>query len=183
LARVEQGKNRSCNELNSKPHFAARYNGRDMSMERTLVLVKPDAMQRGLGGEIISRLERRGLCIVATRLLQIDRDLAARHYAEHTEKPFYETLVSFITACPVVAAVLEGPNAVEIVRSTMGATDPRKALPGTIRGDYGLNITQNLIHGSDSLESAGREIALFFEEGDIRSYPRDLDRWLFDAPD
>ena len=152
-------------------------------MERTLVLVKPDAMQRGLAGEIISRLERRGLRIVAARLLQIDRKLAAQHYAEHTEKPFYETLVSFITACPVVAAVLEGPHAVEIVRATMGATDPRMAAPGTIRGDYGLNITQNLIHGSDSLDSAGREIALFFDESDIRSYPRDLDRWLFDTPD
>jgi nucleoside-diphosphate kinase len=154
-----------------------------MPMERTLVLVKPDAMQRGLAGEIISRLERRGLRIVAARLLQIDRNLAAQHYAEHTEKPFYETLVSFITACPVVAAVLEGPNAVEVVRSTMGATDPRKAAPGTIRGDLGLSITQNLIHGSDSLESAGKEISLFFDERDIYSYPRDLDRWLFDAPD
>jgi len=152
-------------------------------MQRTLVLVKPDAMQRGLAGEIISRLERRGLRIVAARLLQIDRILAAEHYAEHTGKPFYEALVSFITACPVVAVVLEGPNAVEIVRSTMGATDPRKAAPGTIRGDYGLNITQNLIHGSDSLESAGREITLFFNERDVHSYPRDLDRWLFDTPD
>jgi len=151
-------------------------------MERTLVLVKPDAMQRGLAGEIISRLERRGLSIVGARFLQIDRGLAARHYAEHSEKPFYETLVTFITACPIIAAVLEGPNAVEIVRSTMGATDPRKAAPGTIRGDYGLNITQNLIHGSDSLESADREIALFFDEGDLHSYPRDVDRWLFDTP-
>jgi nucleoside-diphosphate kinase len=161
----------------------SRYNGRDMPTERTLVLIKPDAMQRGLAGEIISRLEVRGLRIIAARLLQIDRNLAARHYAEHTQKPFYETLVSFITACPVIAAVLEGPSAVEIVRSTMGATDPRKAAPGTIRGDYALNITQNLIHGSDSIESAGREIALFFDESDLHSYPRDLDRWLFDAPD
>ena len=152
-------------------------------MERTLVLLKPDAMQRGLAGEIISRLEGRGLRIVAARLLQIDGNLAARHYAEHVEKPFYESLVSFITACPIVAAVLEGPNAVELVRATMGATDPRKAAPGTIRGDLALNITQNLIHGSDSLESARREIALFFEEPDIYNYPRDIDRWLFDAPD
>ena len=151
-------------------------------MERTLVLVKPDAMQRGLAGEIISRLERRGLSIVGARFLQIDRSLAASHYAEHAEKPFYETLVTFITACPIIAAVLEGPNAVEIVRSTIGATDPRKAAPGTIRGDYALNITQNLIHGSDSLESADREIALFFDEGDLHSYPRDVDRWLFDTP-
>jgi len=154
-----------------------------MPMERTLVLLKPDAMQRGLAGEIISRLEGRGLRIVAARLLQIDGNLAARHYAEHVEKPFYESLVSFITACPIVAAVLEGPNAVELVRATMGATDPRKAAPGTIRGDLALNITQNLIHGSDSLESALREIALFFEEPDIYNYPRDIDRWLFDTPD
>ncbi|TMB67449.1 MAG: nucleoside-diphosphate kinase [Chloroflexi bacterium] len=154
-----------------------------MPTERTLVLVKPDAMQRGLAGEIISRLERRGLRIAATRLLQIDRNLAAQHYVEHTGKPFYETLVGFITACPIIAAVLEGPNAVELVRATMGATDPRKAAPGTIRGDYGLNITQNLIHGSDSVESASREIALFFDKHDIQSYPRDIERWLFDTPD
>ncbi len=152
-------------------------------MERTLVLLKPDAMQRGLAGEIISRLEGRGLRIVAARLLQIDGNLAARHYAEHVEKPFYESLVSFITACPIVAAVFEGPNAVELVRATMGATDPRKAAPGTIRGDLALNITQNLIHGSDSFESARREIALFFEEPDIYNYPRDIDRWLFVTPD
>lgn len=154
-----------------------------MTIERTLVLVKPDAMQRGLAGEIISRLEQRGLHIVATRLLEIDRSLAAEHYAEHKEKPFYETLVGFITACPVIAIVLEGPNAVEIVRATMGATDPRNAAPGTMRGDFGLSITQNLIHGSDSPESARREIELFFDESDIHSYPRDLDRWVFEAPD
>jgi len=159
------------------------YNGQDMTTERTLVLVKPDAMQRGLAGEIISRLEQRGLRIAATRLLEIDQGLAAQHYAEHKEKPFYEILVTFITACPVIAAVLEGPNAVEIVRATMGATDPRKAAPGTIRGDFGLSITQNLIHGSDSPESARREMELFFDESDIHSYPRDLDRWVFETPD
>jgi nucleoside-diphosphate kinase len=152
-------------------------------MERTLILVKPDAMHRGLAGEIIGRLERRGLRISAMRMLRVDEDLAARHYAEHTEKPFYRTLVEFITSTPIIAAVVEGPNAVEIVRSTMGATDPRKAAPGTIRGDFGLFITQNLIHGSDSQESAVREIGLFFDESDIFTYPRDIDRWLFDAPD
>src|SRR5207247_6557939 len=145
---------------------------------RALAPVEPAAWQRGLGRQLISRLERRGLRIAAARLLQIDRNLAAQHYAEHTEKPFYETLVSFITACPVVAAVLEGPNAVEIVRSTMGATDPRKAAPGTIRGDLGLNITQNLIHGSDSLKSAGRELGLFFVDGAFHSYQHDIERWL-----
>ncbi len=149
-------------------------------MERTLILIKPDAMQRGLAGEIIARLERRGLRLVALRLFQMDEALARRHYAEHEGKPFYRTLVDFITACPIVAAILEGPNAVEIVRAAMGATDPRQATPGTIRGDYGLNITQNLIHGSDSSQSAQREIDLFFREDDIHSYPRDLDRWLFD---
>ena len=152
-------------------------------MQRTLVLLKPDAIHRGLAGEIISRLERRGLRIAALRMLRVDEDLASRHYAEHTQKPFYRTLVDFITSTPIIATVMEGPNAVEIVRSTMGATDPRNAAPGTIRGDYALYITQNLIHGSDSPESAAREIALFFEENDIHSYPRDIDRWLFDAPD
>jgi len=152
-------------------------------MERTLVLVKPDAMQRGLAGELIARLERRGLRIVAMRLFQMDDELASRHYAEHAEKPFYRTLVDFITSCPIIAAVFEGPNAVEIARGTMGATDPRKAAAGTIRGDYGLNITQNLIHGSDSRESARREIDLFFREDEIHSYRRDIDRWLFEAPD
>ena len=152
-------------------------------MERTLVLIKPDAMQRGLAGEIIARLERRGLRIVGMRLFQMDEALARRHYAEHEGKPFYQTLVDFITACPIIAAVFEGPSAVEVVRATMGATDPRKAAPGTIRGDLGLSITQNLVHGSDSLESARREIALFFGEGEIHSYPRDVDRWLFEAPD
>ena len=151
--------------------------------ERTLVLIKPDAMQRGLAGEIIGRIERRGLRIVAARLFQMDRDLARRHYAEHEGKPFYEGLVAHITACPIIAAVFDGPNAVEIVRAAMGFKDPRQAAPGTIRGDFGLNITQNLIHGSDSLESARREIALFFSQDDIHAYRRDIDRWLFDVPD
>jgi nucleoside-diphosphate kinase len=152
-------------------------------MEQTLILVKPDAMQRGMAGEILARLERRGLRIAAMRMLRVDEDLASRHYAEHTQKPFYRTLVDFITSTPIVAAVMEGPNAVEVVRATMGATDPAKASPGTIRGDFGMYITQNLIHGSDSTDSAAREIALFFDKGDIYSYPRDIDRWLFDAPD
>jgi len=153
------------------------------TMQRTLILLKPDAMQRGLAGEIISRLERRGLRIAAMRMLRVDEDLASRHYAEHTEKPFYRTLVEFITSSPIIAAVIEGPNAVELVRSTMGATDPRNAASGTIRGDYALYITQNLIHGSDSQESAAREIALYFDETEIHSYPRDIDRWVFDTPD
>jgi nucleoside-diphosphate kinase len=149
-------------------------------MERTLVLVKPDAMQRGLAGEILSRLERRGLRIAGLKLLQVDRALAERHYAEHVGKPFYEGLVSYITSCPIVAAVFEGTGAVEAVRSTMGKTNPREAAPGTIRGDFGLEIGRNLIHGSDSSESAAREVALFFQPAELLSYERAVDRWVFE---
>ena len=152
-------------------------------MERTLVLIKPDAMQRGLTGEILSRLERRGLRMIALRLFQMDEGLARRHYAEHEGKPFYETLISYITACPIVAAVFEGTDAVDAVRKTMGATNPAAADPGTIRGDLGLETGRNLIHGSDSLEAGKREVALFFREDELCPYPRDVDRWLFEAPD
>jgi len=152
-------------------------------MERTLVLIKPDAMQRSLAGEIAARLERRGLRIVAMRLFQMEEALARRHYAEHEGKPFYEGLISFITSCPIIAAVFEGINAVEVVRKTMGATNPAAAEPGTIRGDLALETSRNLIHGSDSLESAQREIALFFQEEEMHTYPRDVDRWLFEASD
>ncbi len=140
-------------------------------------------MQRGLAGEILSRLERRGLRIVALRLFQMDDELARRLYAEHEGKPFYEGLVSHITACPIIAAVFEGTNAVETVRKAMGATDPATADAGTIRGDLALEIGRNLIHGSDSLESAKREIALFYREDEMQTYSRDIDRWLFEAPD
>ncbi len=152
-------------------------------MERTLVLIKPDAMQRGLAGEIVARLERRGLRIVAMRLFQMDQALARRHYAEHEGKPFFEGLISYITSCPIIAAVFEGTNAVEVVRKTMGATNPAAAEPGTIRGDLALETGRNLIHGSDSLESARREIALFFRDDEVHTYPRDVDRWVFEAPD
>lgn len=148
-------------------------------MERTLVLIKPDALQRGLTGEILSRLERRGLKIAALRLMRVDEALARRHYAEHEGKPFLESLVRFITSSPLIAAVFEGPNAVEVVRRQMGATDPQKAEPGTIRGDFGLYIQSNLIHGSDSLESAKREVALFFEDKDIMTWERSVDPWVF----
>lgn len=147
-------------------------------MERTLVLIKPDAMQRGLAGEILARLERRGLLIIALRLFQMDEATARRHYAEHEGKPFYEGLIAYITSCPIVAAVFEGTGAVESVRKTMGATNPAEAEPGSIRGDLGLETDRNLIHGSDSPQSAGREIALFFREEQLLSYRRDLDRWL-----
>ena len=149
-------------------------------MERTLVLIKPDAMQRGLASEILGRLERRGLRIVGLKLMQVDRDLAERHYGEHRGKPFYEGLVSHITACPIVAAVFEGTDAVQAVRSAVGSTNPRDAAPGTIRGDFGLEIGRNLIHGSDSTESAAREVALFFDDAELHSYERDLDRWVFE---
>ena len=152
-------------------------------MERTLVLMKPDAMQRGLAGEILSRLERRGLRIAGLRLFQMDEAMARRHYGEHEGKPFYEGLISYITACPITAAVLEGSDAVEVVRRTIGATNPADAEPGTIRGDLALETGRNLIHGSDSSESAKREIALFFREDELHSYARDVDRWLFEVPD
>ena len=138
-------------------------------MQRTLVLVKPDGVQRGLAGEIISRLERKGLKITALKMLQMDRALAERHYAVHRDKPFFSSLVEFITSGPVIAAVVEGKEAVEVVRRMMGETDPLKSAPGTIRGDFGLELEQNLIHGSDSEENAQKEIATFFSEKEILS--------------
>jgi nucleoside-diphosphate kinase len=135
-----------------------------MAMERTLVLVKPDAVRRALSGEIIARLERRGLVLRGAKLVQVDEELANAHYAEHRGKDFFAGLVSFITSGPTLALVVEGESAVAAVRSTMGATDPAKAAPGTIRGDLGLSMPDNLVHGSDSLESAGRELALWFSD-------------------
>jgi nucleoside-diphosphate kinase len=132
--------------------------------QRTLVLVKPDGVKKGLIGEIISRLEKKGLKIAAMRMLQMDKALARRHYAVHDGKPFFAGLVDFITSGPIVAVVVEGEKSVEVVRKLMGETDPVKAAPGTIRGDYGLDIGENLIHGSDSEENAQKEIALFFPD-------------------
>lgn len=134
-------------------------------MNRTLVICKPDATERGLIGEIIGRLERKSLRIVAAEFRQIDTDLASRHYAEHVDKPFFKDLLAFITRSPVMVMVVEGPdNAWEVVRGLMGATNPAKAAPGTIRGDLALETTENLVHGSDGPESAAREIGLFFPE-------------------
>jgi nucleoside-diphosphate kinase len=149
-------------------------------MERTLVLIKPDAMQRGLASEILGRMERRGLRMVGLKLLQVDRALAERHYAEHAGKPFYEGLVGYITASPIIAAVFEGTSAVEAVRNTMGKTNPREAEPGTIRGDFGLEIGRNLVHGSDSPDSAAREVALFFSETELVKVERSVDPWVFE---
>ena len=152
-----------------------------MSTERTLALVKPDGVQRGLGGIIISRLEARGLRIVAMKMIQISRDMAMKHYGVHQGKPFFDGLVEFITSGPVIAMVLEGSRAVEMVRSTMGVTDPLKAQPGTIRGDLAVDIGRNLVHGSDSPETAAQEIALFFSPDEVLSYGRDVDRWITES--
>jgi len=147
-------------------------------MERTLVLVKPDGVQRGLIGEVISRLERRGLKLAALKLMQVDETLARQHYAEHVQRPFFRGLVEFITSGPLVAMVWEADNAVKIVRQTLGETDPAKSFPGTIRGDLGLDIGRNLVHGSDGPGSAEREISLFFQPQEILSYPRSTDPWI-----
>ncbi len=136
-------------------------------MQRTLVLVKPDGVKRGLSGEILSRFERRGLRIAALKMVWMDKALAERHYAVHREKPFFASLVTFITSGPVMAAVIEGREAVDVVRRMMGETDPIKSAPGTIRGDFGMELEENLVHGSDSVDNARQEIANFFQDGEI----------------
>jgi nucleoside-diphosphate kinase len=133
-----------------------------MAAERTLILVKPDAVDRGLAGEIVSRFERRGLALRAAKLVVVDRDLAERHYAEHAEKPFFGELVDFITSGRTLALVLEGESVVSVARATIGATNPTDAAPGTIRGDLSLAMPNNLVHGSDSVDTAAREIELWF---------------------
>ena len=147
-------------------------------MERTLVLVKPDGVQRGLIGEIISRLERRGLKLVGMKLMQVNDALARQHYGEHVDRPFFDGLVAFITSSPVVAMAWEAENAVEAVRNTMGQTSPTTSPPGTIRGDLALDIGRNLVHGSDSRESAERELVLFFGAGELLDYTRANDGWI-----
>ena len=147
-------------------------------MERTLVLVKPDGVQRGLIGEVISRLERRGLKLVGMKLMQVDDALARQHYGEHVDRPFFGGLVNFITSSPVVAMAWEADNAAEAVRSTIGQTNPTTSPAGTIRGDLGLDIGRNLVHGSDSSESALRELGLFFKDGELLDYTRANDSWI-----
>jgi nucleoside-diphosphate kinase len=149
-------------------------------VDRTLIIIKPDAVQRGLIGRIITRFERRGLRIVAMKLMHIDEALAQRHYAIHEGKPFFEPLIEYITSSPVVVMVLEGNDAIEIVRRTMGATNPAEAAPGTIRADFGLEIGRNLVHGSDGPDTAEFEVALFFDEEKILPYDRDTDPWIFE---
>jgi len=149
-------------------------------MERTLVIVKPDGVQRGLVGEILVRLERRGLKIVGMKMMQIDEALARRHYSVHEGKPFFPGLIDYITSAPVVVLALEGNNVVEIVRRTMGATNPTAADPGTVRADFGLEIGRNLVHGSDAPESAAHELDLFFAADELISWGRDTDPWIFE---
>lgn len=151
-----------------------------MAVERTLFLVKPDAVQRGLAGEIIKRLKSRGLKIVGLKLMQVSRATAEKHYGEHKGKPFFEGLVSFITSSPIVAVVFEGTNAIEIVRATNGATNPLKAAPGTVRADFGLEMGRNLVHASDSPQSAAREIKIFFKPAEIIDWKRDTDAWIYE---
>lgn len=149
-------------------------------MERTLVIVKPDGVQRGLIGPIITRLEQRGLKIVGLKMMQITPELARKHYAIHEGKPFFDGLIRYITSSPVVVMVVEGKKAIEVVRATMGATNPVAAAPGTIRADYALEIGRNLVHGSDGPETAKTEIALFFKPEELLDYSRDTDKWIFE---
>ena len=149
-------------------------------MERTFVMLKPDAVQRGLVGEIIARLERRGLKIVALKMVHVTPEFAHRHYAVHIGKPFFEGLIEYITSGPVVALVLEGTDAIEAARATMGATNPAKAAPGTIRADLGLEMGRNLVHGSDGPETAAFEIGLWFKPEELLDYGRTMDAWIFE---
>lgn len=149
-------------------------------MEKTLVLVKPDGVQRGLIGEVIARLERRGLRLVGAKFLQVSLELAETHYAVHKGKPFYEKLIKYITSAPVMAMAWEGPNAVAAVRQTMGATRPTEAAPGSLRHDFALEVGRNLTHGSDSVENGEIEVALWFKAEELVSWGREVDRWIFE---
>ncbi|HON87584.1 MAG TPA: nucleoside-diphosphate kinase [Bacillota bacterium] len=146
--------------------------------EKTLVLAKPDAVVRGLVGEVIGRLERRGLRLCGMKMIWMDEALAKRHYSAHVGKPFFNGLVEYITALPLVAMVWEGPSAIKVVRETMGATNPADAAPGTIRGDLGLDISNNLVHGSDSEESAKKEIGLFFKDDEVYEWSRPHEKYI-----
>ncbi len=150
-------------------------------MERTLVLVKPDGVQRGLSGEILSRFERRGLRFAGIKMLSVSRDLAERHYAVHQGKFFFQGLVDFITSGPIIAVVVEGPQAIGIVRSMIGVTRPAEAAPGTIRGDYAVAGLRNLVHASDAPEPAGQEILLYFRPEELVDYARDVDKWIYEG--
>ena len=149
-------------------------------MERTLVLVKPDGVQRGLIGEVISRLEQRGLRLVGAKFMQVDNELAETHYAIHKGQPFYDGLIKYITSAPVMAMVWEGPQAIEAVRQTMGATRPTEATPGSVRHDFALEVGRNLTHASDAPETGETEVALWFQPEELVKWKRDVDRWIFE---
>ena len=151
-----------------------------MAMERTYLMVKPDGVQRGLVGEIMSRFEKKGLKLVAAKLMVIPKETAEKHYAEHKDKKFFPSLLSYITSGPVFAMVWEGENAVQVCRNIMGKTNPQESAPGTIRGDYCMVTGVNIIHGSDSPESAAREIGIFFRPEDLVDYKRDSDKWIYE---
>ena len=149
-------------------------------MERTLCLLKPDAVQRGLVGKIIGRLEDKGLKIVGTKMILMDINLAKTHYSAHVDKPFFAGMADFMTSSPLLALALEGNNAVEVLRNIMGATDPQNADLGTIRADFAMSIGRNLVHGSDSAESAEKELGIFFKENEIFNYERDQEKWVIE---
>jgi nucleoside-diphosphate kinase len=148
-------------------------------LERTLIIIKPDGMQRGVAGQVLSRFEARGFKFAGLKLMRITRELAERHYAEHQGKPFYESLVRFITSSPVIVGVVEGPIAIAVTRTMLGATNPANAAPGTIRGDFAVSLSNNVIHGSDGPESAQREIGIFFSPDELISYDRAADPWIY----
>ena len=149
-------------------------------MERSLVLVKPDGVQRALVGEVISRLERRGLRLVAGKFMQVSQSLAETHYAEHKGKPFYDGLIAYIISAPVMAMVWEGPNAVAAIRQTMGSTRPTEAAPGSLRHDFALEVGRNLTHASDTVENGEKEVALWFKPEELVDWKREVDRWVFE---
>ncbi|MBE0688791.1 MAG: nucleoside-diphosphate kinase [Anaerolineae bacterium] len=151
-------------------------------MERTLIIIKPDAVQRGLSGEIIKRFEQRGLRIVGMKFTSVSRALAEKHYEEHKGKPFFEGLVNYITSSPVIVIALEGTNAIEAARTTIGKTKPFESAAGTIRGDFGLEVGRNLVHGSDGVASGEREVSNFFTESELFSWKRNTDPWIFENP-
>jgi len=148
-------------------------------MENTFVMVKPDGVQRGLAGKVISAIEQKGYKLIGLKILKLSSEMAAKHYAEHIGKPFYDKLIEFITSGPVIAMVWEGPDVVQGIRNFMGATNPLEAQPGSLRGMYGLDISHNVIHGSDSVESAKREIGIYFQQEELIEYPRDIEKWIW----
>lgn len=151
-----------------------------IDLERTLIIIKPDGVERSLIGPIVARFEQRGLKIVALKMMQVSDNLAREHYAVHEGKPFFEPLIAYITSAPVVVMVLEGPEAIQTARNTIGATRPVDAAPGSIRGDFGLMVGRNLIHGSDGLDTAAAEIGLWFDEAELLAYERAVDRWILE---